>query len=390
MFIHALLTTQLAASRIVLPNSTAGSVRVLHVDSKPVARSYDGLDWERTQGGATLGIDCSGGACRANISTSSTYNITSHEVPIANTLTPLQKASRLLTQATVGPTRATLESVNATTPLKWIHHQLALPPTLLREYFRRRANPRLFTARPIGSIRSACAASSRWHRFAFSRNDEGKTLQVVAKAGGGASLYINGELRTEVTEEPSANNMSICALEERVGGAIHMLSHLDDCRNKKQVNKGYSNPAAVVLENPQIAFSTANLAVTHTLAASEGPLAPLPGVRDASLLQGDLACEPQLQSATGLFLRDGDAYWRHDPRLQLLSNTIEQPYNGSVSGAVLPNVAKTFLNEHTCVPLKQQGSIASYTSATFQLNRTMIRHFYDLDDRLVYFVDGNP
>ena len=175
-------------------------------------------------------------------------------------------------------------------------------------------------------------------RSHVSRNDEGKTLQMVAKAGGGASLYIDGELRTEVTEEPLANNMSICAVVERVGGAIHMLSHLDDCRDKKQYKKGYSNPAAVVLENPQIAFSTANLAVTHTLAASEGPLAPLPGVRDASLLQGDLACEPQLQSATGLFLRDGDAYWRHDPRLQLLSNTLEQPYNGSVSGAVLPNV----------------------------------------------------
>ena len=76
MIIHALLTAQLvAASTIVLPNSTVGSVRVLHIDSKPVARSYDGLDWERTQGGATLGIDCSGGACRASISTSSTYNI---------------------------------------------------------------------------------------------------------------------------------------------------------------------------------------------------------------------------------------------------------------------------------------------------------------------------
>ena len=81
----ALTLTEAAASTrqklvaIVLPNSTAGSVRVLHVDSKPVARSYDGLDWERTQGGATLGIDCSGGACQARISTGSAYTITSHD-----------------------------------------------------------------------------------------------------------------------------------------------------------------------------------------------------------------------------------------------------------------------------------------------------------------------
>ena len=376
---------------IVLPNSTAGSVRVLHVDSKPVARSYDGLDWERTQGGATLGIDCGGGACQAKISTGSAFTITSHKVPIENTLTPLHKASRFLTQATFGPTRATLQSVDATTGAgvtKWIHDQMALPPTLHREYFRRRANPRLFMARPIGSIRSACTAGSRWHRFAFSRNDEGKTLQVVAKEGSGAALYIDGELRTEVAEKPSANiSMStICAVEERVGGSIAT----GDCTDRAEARQGY--PGAVVLENPQIAFSMANPGVTHTLADSEGPLAPLPGVRDASLLQGDLACGAWMNNATGLFLLDEEnAYWRHDPRLQLLSNTLEQPYNGSVSNAHLlpaPNVAKTFLNEHTCVPLKQQGSVASYTSATFQLNQTMIRNFYDLGSRLVYYVDG--
>ena len=42
--------------------------------------------------------------------------------------------------------------------------------------------------------------------------------------------------------------------------------------------------------------------MTHALGGSE--LVPLPGVRDASLLQGDLACKSQLQSATHLFLRD--------------------------------------------------------------------------------------
>ena len=125
----------------------------------------------------------------------------------------------------------------------------------------------------------------------------------------------------------------------------------------------------------------------HTLGAAEGPLAPLAGVRDTSLLQGGLACEPQLQRATHLFLRDGsNQYWRHDPRLQLLANTLEQPFNGSVSGAAPPTVAKTFLNEASCVPLELSG-ITSYTSAPFQLNHTMLRHFYALGERLVYYID---
>ena len=62
--------------------------------------------------------------------------------------------------------------------------------------------------------------------------------------------------------------------------------------------------------------------MTHAMQASEGLLVPLSGVRNASLLQGDLACESQLQNATHLFLRDSsNNMWRHDPRMQLLSNT---------------------------------------------------------------------
>ena len=64
--------------------------------------------------------------------------------------------------------------------------------------------------------------------------------------------------------------------------------------------------------------------------ASEGPLVPLPGVRDSSLLHGDLACESQQQSAMHLFLTDSsNNLWRHDPRLQLLTNTPDKPYTGS-------------------------------------------------------------
>ena len=349
MFIHALLAAQLAASTIVLPDSTSGSVRVLHVDSKPVARSYDGLDWERTQGGATLDIDCSGGACQADISTNSVYNITSHEVP--RTITSLQKASRFLVQATFGPTRATLESVDATTGAgftKWIEDQMALPPTLHREYYRRRANPRLFTARNAGGVRAPCQAGSRWHLFSFNRADEGKKLRVNK-----AVLRIEGEhVRTEnAGVDPRAfDNMIICVVEERVGGAIHLRSNLEDCTDNSKLDK------AKILKNPQVTFSlAAGHAAKRTLNASKGALIQISGVRNASILQNDLKCNDDLKRCNNdleckhdLFLFDGSTYWRHDPRLQLLSNTIEELYDDSVSTGV-PFVAKTFLNEHTCM-----------------------------------------
>ena len=93
--------------------------------------------------------------------------------------------------------------------------------------------------------------------------------------------------------------------------------------------------------------------MTHAMQAPEGPLVPLPGVRNASLLRGDLACGSQLQNSTHLFLWDSsNNMWRHDPRIQLLSNTPDKPYNGSVSGAAPPLVPKTFLNEQHCVPVE--------------------------------------
>ena len=128
--------------------------------------------------------------------------------------------------------------------------------------------------------------------------------------------------------------------------------------------------------------------MTHAMQASEGPLRPLPGVRDASILRGNLACESRLQNATHLFLRGiRKVFWRHDPRMQLLSNTPDKPYNGSMSGAAPPLVPKTFLNEQHCVPV-ELNTRTGYTSATFQLNASMLRNFYTQDDpRLVYYVD---
>ena len=200
-----------------LPSSIPGTLRVLHTDGRPVARSYDGHDWERTQGVALLDLVCAAGlACAVKIPASSVYHIT-HDV--APAVDALQKASRFLAQTTFGPTRATLQSVDATTDAgvtKWIDDQMALPPMLHREYFRRRANPRQFTARPTGGLRAACAAGSRWHRFAFSRAEEGKVLEVVSTPSGGAALSIDGELRTEADARALAfDGMVICAVEER-------------------------------------------------------------------------------------------------------------------------------------------------------------------------------
>ena len=111
-----------------------------------------------------------------------------------------------------------------------------------------RANPRISTAYATGGIRSACKSGSRWHRFAFNRDDEIATIEIAASGavGGGYSMTINGELRSLVPSicgEPScgeravtgAGSYTICHVEERVGGTVAVRqgggASSNQCRN---------------------------------------------------------------------------------------------------------------------------------------------------------------
>ena len=91
-----------SATSVTLPPSSPGTLRVLHTDGWPVARSYDGHGWERTQGGATLDLACdaAGVACAVTVPASSVYNITLHEAPAVDAL---QKASAFSYKPRSGP-----------------------------------------------------------------------------------------------------------------------------------------------------------------------------------------------------------------------------------------------------------------------------------------------
>ena len=64
----------------------------------------------------------------------------------------------------------------------WIDDQMALPPTLHREYYRERVNPRIprHWPTPVAGARPVCSAGSRWSRFAFNKADHGDELVVSA------------------------------------------------------------------------------------------------------------------------------------------------------------------------------------------------------------------
>ena len=340
------------AANVDLPASASGTLHVLLLGSKPVARSYDGHAWERTQGGATLDLRCEGASCVATIAETTSYKIDSHDGP-TRTGAP-EQASRFLVQATFGPTRTSMKEVDATTTAgvqSWISAQMELQPSLHRVYYRERANPRAFTKTPTGGLRSACEAGSRWHSFAFTRSDEGKQLAVSSATHGGLALRIGGLLRTEV---PASTNLTVgatylfCRVEERVGGEMLVVV-------ESESGEGCTSPSVEAVDNPAIIFEAPDLSVTHTLSDDDaGRLTALaPEMRNVSLLDRQLNCAPALQSATHVFLHVGAAYYRHDPRMQLLSNPLGAPADVSeAASAALPRVAKTFLNRASCVVLK--------------------------------------
>ena len=130
--------------------------------------------------------------------------------------------SRMLSQATFGPTRDEIASLKSlvqqangktavereTTAFKqWIKDQIGMAPSLHRAYYRRRVNPRIFKGlvMPTGSSRAACASGSRWARYAFDESD--RTKEIIANpilVGSGKrvfSLAIEGKIRTVVSAE---------------------------------------------------------------------------------------------------------------------------------------------------------------------------------------------
>lgn len=129
-------------------------------------------------------------------------------------------AAQFLMQATFGPTQDTLSSLSSQTQTAetetgefehvledWIWNQVYnIDPALHREYYRRRANPRLDAVSTVGTVRGACEAKARWNQIAIRQDDVAQNIsfsQVTSPVDGSVvtAMYIGGVLRSEVNLE---------------------------------------------------------------------------------------------------------------------------------------------------------------------------------------------
>ena len=120
--------------------------------------------------------------------------------------------SRLLLQATFGPTKASIaealkvagmdatatsDDSNIKPAEAWITAQMKVKESLHRAYTRLRSNPRVAGDVYTGDALEPCAVGSRWNKYAFDSFDKYQTVEV-AVSGSRYTHTVNGVVRTEL------------------------------------------------------------------------------------------------------------------------------------------------------------------------------------------------
>eukprot|EP00945_MAST-04E_sp_MAST-4E-sp1_P002536 g2536.t1 len=383
--------------------------RILERDcsTTSVARSYDGNVWEGTYPHPHDPKECDTGTKSCTIETSNigvayridAYSLTADEVRTSN-----ETISRLLLQATYGPSEDSIAdfvashgtTVNGATLTSFLNTQMnVIPSTLLREYYRKRTNPRTPVANSAGIARPLCEGGSRFHRFAFNQLDLQKTLNVSSSAVSGKfELSIDGVLRTEVDSLTTGkgaittgSGYVICKVEEWTGtGRVAFYE------------EGKCGTNTLYLRNPIINFTNPDFGITQLFDQVNDV-----DVHDLNLPSEDAIIVERYNAACNdrqvhgnsfikLAGRSGEKTWyKHDPRLRLIDNSLKTPANVSAfedTASTCPSVPKSFLNRGSCVRLSSACSPLKFTNGWLPLNSSNLRLWYTANQKHVHYLTG--
>jgi len=387
-----------------LPKSSVGALHnLLHLSSNstsmaPVARSYDGNDWEISPGRfSSISMICESEECILQLpllGDDEEYAVyeSSHTLPRKD------EVARFLEQTTFGTTLAEINSFDSTTDLNalfatYIDDQMHNQPiSLHRTYFRERAVYHLNWPHPIARPYHPCEADTRYRRYAFTGKDKNRRLQVKA-VNGKYLLSVDGEPRTMVTSidwsssayKNSKGSMPttdhaylICSEpgEEIYGGVVVRDYRTNQCQTIKVNNQGgnamvdfagFTEVLTDMLtqEGNNYNYTMANyLTLTSSDAISINDVffnSPKP---QNFKLKQDLSYDACAAVSQELNLIHYVAYYQpnniwllHTPPPKLIQNTIDSPaidgggYNANWSKGRTwcANAPRTFLNEDKCV-----------------------------------------
>jgi hypothetical protein len=178
-------------------------------DIKPIARSYDGNDWEPYAGDfAYATFACYSGACNVDSVTQKTggyrYFLTSSTHVLSN---DALKKARFLEKTTFGPTKADISAFNGDAA-NWVKDQVnsaVTPLTSHRAFWRSRVTAWHTEPQRSGTLfTSPCDSGARYRGYAFINKDLNRYLHVSRTDSGKFALAVStkkdepGLLRTVV------------------------------------------------------------------------------------------------------------------------------------------------------------------------------------------------
>jgi uncharacterized protein (DUF1501 family)/uncharacterized protein (DUF1800 family) len=209
----------------------------------PIARSYDGNDWERAGGTFAASLEewvCNGSSCSARVPAGAKYVLQTRSSTTTNTAA---QVARFLESASFGARPSDLTTWNGKTFAAYVKEQVSLPMTLHRESFRKQTNPRWTFHKPeFAAALDPCAPNSTWRRQVLTTLDRNKKLNV-RKVGDRWEVSIDGRVRTMVRQLRFVNAFKwqndtvtdgaaydFCSSEEQIRRALYYVRINGSCR----------------------------------------------------------------------------------------------------------------------------------------------------------------
>ena len=375
----------------------------------PVARSYEGNNWEAVNGPYKVEFFCEEIYCNISFPTLNplqySFSLTtfSHDFSLQDT------ASRFLEQTTFGSTNADIASLTNDISneqdlqinfLQWIDSQMySTPPTSHREHYRKNIKTRYRSTERIGSPLHPCSPQTRWHSYTFSLKDQGTYINVSRTSDNTAYLLSTNDIsRTEVDSVEVEGNMfleigqsyQLCDIKKAYVGSDVYVQVGDAC-------------IKLLSGNPRIIFSSTNAIVPpNTIILPESAMNNFEvGVEvEEFIMTKNLdapICSLLHIGVYPVYLNfDNERWLSFDPRVNLLDNSLDTviPDGGrsqEVLGADCSNVPRTFLNEHSCIlapAATSCGARYDLPSTKIPLTADTIPKLQVLSNRFVYIISG--
>jgi len=350
----------------------------------PIARSYDGYDWEILKGSYQHAKStCFDEFCNISVpSTSipsdhhrSSFILSSFSESSLN-FTIRDKASQFLEQTTFGPTLESIESLTNNGEISenklnenlkdWLYDQImTVPATSHREYFRKRSNNRLRSSNKVGIPLHPCSPNTRWHSYTFNPQDTGASIYVSRTFDDSAYLLSIDDIpRTEIGSVMVGKT-----------SFLEVGKYYQICKFRSDSKKFDTSDLQVVVGgsckrfvggNPPIRFSSHNFtspSITLTLNSNQTQQFQNLTNNNYFNFQGLHApeCERLHTGSFPVYLDLSDGNWlAFDPRINLIDNSLDNVSRGKDSqnkfDASCSDVPRTFLNEDSCYFSTEMGA----------------------------------